>query len=463
MITKNIFHIKSINKRIIQKVALSAPSNISFLDKWKTMFFYKLVSFSTTIGFVVLIPSLLMCLYDGLYFLAFIDFAAWATCVFLLYNKNVSINVKKIIFLVNLYILGAVLISYLGIQGPGYIYLLSFSIIAALLISPKAGYLTLILNQLTFISYVVFHDIMNVTLSNFFDIFEPKYLTVGLNVLLINFLLIMAIDSLLKSLIKSHNKDQQRKKTLKQNNAVFLMAKEIAERNDKFKSAFLANLSHEIRTPLNGIIGFSQLLKSSSKSPEKQEKFIEIIKDSGYKTLNIVNDIISISKIETGQISIHYSIVEIDKTIKNLIRFFQIDANKKGIVLIVDPKPDDCSDTLYTDNTKFNQILINLIKNAILYTEKGNVTIGYSIDELYLKFYIKDTGVGISEANKKKIFNRFERVAGDTESIQKGAGLGLGIAKSFVELMGGQIWFDSIETVGTTFYFTLPIKDISEN
>ncbi len=232
-------------------------------------------------------------------------------------------------------------------------------------------------------------------------------------------------------------------------------AKEKAEESDLLKSAFLANMSHEIRTPMNGILGFTGLLKEPNLSGEAQKKYIEIIQKSGNRMLNTVNDIIEISKIETGQITLLSNKVNIGSHLQTLYSFFNLEANKKGLRLIIDNKLTEDESLIITDKNKLSSILTNLIKNAIKFTENGVIEIGCIKNDDLLRFYVKDTGTGIPDARKDAIFNRFEQADIEDKQVHEGSGLGLAISKYYVEILGGKIWVESEEERGSTFYFTI--------
>ena len=231
-----------------------------------------------------------------------------------------------------------------------------------------------------------------------------------------------------------------------------------AQESDKLKSAFLANMSHEIRTPMNGIMGFADLLKKPDLSGERQQEFINIIHDSGKRMLNIIDELVDIAKIESGQVELHKKEILINELIDNVHKFFSNEANSKGIELKTNKGLYDTDCLVCTDKNKLNQILGNLVKNAIKYTDKGFIEIGYSKEGDDLRFYIKDTGTGISEDQREKIFERFRQADMSIHRDYEGAGLGLSISKAYVELLGGEIWMTSKMNEGSTFYFTIPYE-----
>jgi len=233
-------------------------------------------------------------------------------------------------------------------------------------------------------------------------------------------------------------------------------AKAKAEENDKLKSAFLANMSHEIRTPMNGILGFSELLKEPMISGEEQEKYISIIQKSGVRLLNIINDVVDISKIEAGQMGTVMSETNVNEKIDYTYNFFKPAAEKKGIHLSCYKSLPLTQSIIKTDGEKLHAILTNLVNNAIKFTHEGSIEFGYKRKDLFLEFYIKDTGIGVSQAQKEIIFERFIQGGKLLTSNFEGTGLGLSISKAYTEMLGGKIWIESEEGNGSVFYFTIP-------
>lgn len=249
-------------------------------------------------------------------------------------------------------------------------------------------------------------------------------------------------------------------------------AKEKAEESERLKSAFLANMSHEIRTPMNGILGFAGLLKEPRLTGEEQQEYISIIEKSGVRMLNIINDIISISKVESGQMKISYSETNINSQIEYIHTFFKPEALQKGLQLSFKNMLPENEAVILTDKEKIYAILTNLINNALKFTQEGAIEFGYVLKEMsdlqMLEYFVKDTGPGIREGQQDFIFERFRQGNEMLNRNYEGAGLGLSISKAYVEMLGGKIWVDSVEGQGSVFYFTIPyrqkapIKNISE-
>jgi len=240
------------------------------------------------------------------------------------------------------------------------------------------------------------------------------------------------------------------------------IALEKALESDRLKSAFLANMSHEIRTPMNGILGFAELLEQPGLSGEEQQQYIRIIQEGGARMLNIINDIISISMIESGQMQVKLQESNINEQIEYIYNSFRAEVEKKGMQLYFKNTLPLEQAVIQTDREKVFAILTNLVKNAIKYSETGYIEIGYTQKEKCLELYVKDTGIGIPKERQEAIFERFIQADIEDRMARQGAGLGLSISKAYVEILGRKIWVESAEksasteNTGSTFYFTLP-------
>jgi PAS domain S-box-containing protein len=236
-----------------------------------------------------------------------------------------------------------------------------------------------------------------------------------------------------------------------------LHAKNKAEESDRLKSAFLANMSHEIRTPMNGILGFAELLKEPQLTDEQQDKYIEIIEKSGERMLSIINDIVDISRIESGLMDVSLAESDVNEQLKYINTFFKPEVEAKGMQIVLSSVLPAEHAKVVTDREKLFAVLTNLVKNAIKYSKEGFIEYGCKKQGSFLEFFIKDTGIGIQKDRQQAIFSRF--IQADIEDIEarQGAGLGLAIAKAYVEMLGGEIWVESEEGQGSTFYFTIPV------
>jgi len=233
-------------------------------------------------------------------------------------------------------------------------------------------------------------------------------------------------------------------------------AKEKAEESDRLKSAFLANMSHEIRTPMNGILGFANLLKEPKLTVEEKENFVNIIENSGQRMLATINDLIDISKIESGMIEVEYSKVNIHEEMLLLFSFFEPEAFKRGLKFFYRYENTDTDTIIFSDKLKLNAILTNLIKNALKYTLDGSVEFGFRLENDTVLFFVSDTGIGIDKNRQDAVFERFVQADNSISRGFEGSGLGLSISKAYVEMLKGRIWVESEKGKGSDFYFVLP-------
>jgi PAS domain S-box-containing protein len=249
---------------------------------------------------------------------------------------------------------------------------------------------------------------------------------------------------------------------IKETEIELLKAKEKAEESDRLKSAFLANMSHEIRTPMNGILGFADLLKEPGLTGEMQQEYILIIEKSGVRMLNIINDIVDISKIEAGLMEVNIQESNINKQIEFIYTFFKPQFEEKGLHFLIKNTLSEKEAFIKSDSEKIYGILTNLVKNAMKFTEQGTIELGYTLKtenaSAELEFYVKDMGIGIPKDRQDAIFERFIQADVSDKMASQGTGLGLSISKAYVEMLGGKIWVESEEGKGSTFYFTLPYQ-----
>ncbi len=273
------------------------------------------------------------------------------------------------------------------------------------------------------------------------------------NLLLINEVLEDRVLYRTKSLEKEIQEHRQTEKEL-------LKSKIKAEESDKLKSAFLSNMSHEIRTPMNAIIGFSELLSSEGNLNDNQKTYLNFIHTNSNKLLTLVENIIDLARIETNQIDLKILPCKVYDILAELKTTFNIPAAAKGIALKLTVPEQYKLLIIKTDHFRINQILSNLLSNAVKFTESGFIEFGYRVTQNNeVEFFVKDTGIGISQEAKAFVFRKFRRVEDYKKKLYGGTGLGLSICKELVNLLNGKIWLESELNKGSTFYFTLPITD----
>ena len=255
----------------------------------------------------------------------------------------------------------------------------------------------------------------------------------------------------------------------KLNEIELISAREKAEESDRLKSAFLANMSHEIRTPVNGIVGFLHFLSSDNLSQKRRQDYINIINNSSAQLVKLIDDIIDVAKIEAKQMKIIPVPLRLNDLMDELQLYFDTyiqTQNKVNVSLVLDDSQFIEQCLIYIDPTRLRQVIVNLINNAVKFTEKGYIRFGYSqISNDELEFVVEDTGIGMKPEQHEIIFERFRQAEVSNNRMYGGTGLGLSISRTLVQMMGGRLWVESIEGAGSSFYFTvsyLPVLPESE-
>jgi signal transduction histidine kinase len=245
-----------------------------------------------------------------------------------------------------------------------------------------------------------------------------------------------------------------------------LYLERIKEKEDEYdclKNDLLHNISHEIRTPLNAIVGFSTLLGEHIDIPQRRKEYLEIITRNSDHLLEIVDDIVEISKIDAKMVKISKDKVNLNSVLRKVYDQFRAEAFAKGVLLSFEPEHDTGEADVYTDWYKLTEVLRNLVENALKFTFEGRVEFGYSVKEGKIEFYVSDTGTGIPLEQQAKIFSRFFQGDSSSSRNYEGTGMGLPITKAYVELLGGEIWFISQPGEGSVFRFTLPYEGVGDD
>lgn len=261
-------------------------------------------------------------------------------------------------------------------------------------------------------------------------------------------------QQLLKIFAQSLSNVKMRKQMLQD----LIAAKEKAEESNRLKTAFIQNLSHEVRTPLNGIIGFSDLLQEAGITNEERKSYTNIVIDRGWQLTSIINDILTISSLETKQELIFNEDFNVNALLLSQVARFKDQAAARGLSFTLKNQLSEQVADVTADKTKLAQVLSNLITNALKFTEHGGIDLGCQVKGAWLEFFVRDTGIGIDQSKLVLIFDRFTQADDHIRGTFGGTGLGLSICKGFVELMGGKIWVESEKGRGSVFFFTLPYK-----
>lgn len=264
-------------------------------------------------------------------------------------------------------------------------------------------------------------------------------------------------------------KVKERTRELEKMNIELIAAKEKAESSNRLKTSFLNNISHEIRTPLNGILGFGQILSEGDFLPEEKEVYLTMLNNSSDRLIDTVTNFLDISLLNSGSQDVFKREINPEDPIITVLRKFEESCLTKNISLTTYLPPNDHSVVILTDSDLLYKILYQLIDNAVKFTKEGTITVGYEKHENEFHYFVKDSGIGITEEVSKSIFGQFIQEDSTDTRRYEGSGLGLSVAKGFVELLGGTIWLDSEKGKGSTFYFSLPgiqqttLKSIQSN
>jgi signal transduction histidine kinase len=254
------------------------------------------------------------------------------------------------------------------------------------------------------------------------------------------------------------DKVKERTAELENTNVDLLAALDKAEESDRLKTAFLLTISHEIRTPLNGILGFASLLAEQELPQDEKLEYVNVMHSSGDRLINTINDYVDMALIVSGNQDVKFELVNINKLLHEQVDKFKQRCENKGLRLILSIPEDQEKVTVQSDLELLRKIISHLLDNAIKFTKRGEINIGLSKKPGFIEFLVKDTGVGIEETAKERVFNIFMQGNNTITRSFEGSGLGLSIIRELLKLLGGEIRMESVEGEGTTFYFTLPLE-----
>ena len=476
---------------------------LSFL---RDKLFITILLLSFPICIIAYIPSVIVSVITQQFVIVIFDTASLVLFSLFFFSRKIPLIAKKIYYSITFYVLSSILIFYLGNKGPGIIILICSSVLITLFQSKRAGLIAILLNSTIYLIFLIIIPLTSLAVPYVQSDFSlAPGIAIGLNLIAFNTLVVLSASSLVDQLHNSFLKERQLQLLYRQSeqeikNLNLNLEKKIEERtaelaniNDRLlneieehkkteadlrnakseaetanrvKSDFLAGMSHEIRTPMNAILGYSQLLGFTLKE-KLQQDYIESIKSSGKTLLTIINDILDLSKIEAGRLSLQPAHVDTSLFFNDFERIFSFRISEKKLKYTTHISRTTPA-TLYFDSVRMRQVLLNLVGNAIKFTETGEIIIKVhaenprsivksdikSMGIVDLVIEVKDTGIGIQEEYQRKIFDSFVQV--QSKSAHYGTGLGLTITQRLVQMMNGSVALTSVPGTGSTFTVRIP-------
>lgn len=386
-------------------------------------------------------------------------FTALSVVLFVLRHRMPT-PYRKFALLLLLYLSSAVVCFSRASFGISFLLLFSLPTITILIVGRRQAYVALAVAIISMVGYSWFARDFFLAPALMPDVFLLKIILHNLLFAGSLSAILITVDIFLTGFNRAIQASVKIETILEIERERLFRAKEKAEEADKLKSAFLANMSHEIRTPMNAILGFAEILQDDSVAAKDQKEYTSIIINNGKYLLNLINDIIDLSKIEAGQLKINLSVISCRDLFEELFVFYlnhKLLMGKDNIALkMVGDKPDVY---IRADRVRIRQIINNLLDNAFKFTHSGTIQFGYTIKKSEVEIFVSDTGIGIPESQQAAIFERFRQLNDKRNTKQQGTGLGLSISKALAEMMGSEISLVSKEGEGTTFKFSMPMAD----
>ena len=373
-------------------------------------------------------------------------------------KKLISLKSRIYLFVYLSLFLGVIFLFISGSEGSGFLYIMGFNILSAVFLGMSSVFFSFIVTAIVLfaITIIINFNVIPGSPINLYGTFQ--FVNVGINSLVIasiSIILAILVDNLEKIFIHK----ERLQEALHEKIDRLFEAKKRAEESDMLKSSFLANMSHEIRTPMNAIVGFSDLvLNQPDITICEAKEYVETINGSGQYLMNIIGDILDVSLLDTNQLKLSKRKIKLASVFEGLKVLYnpKIKVNK-DVNLNFHIAPDYVNTTVYTDEQRLKQVLINLINNAFKFTKDGYIDVRFEVKNSEIEFSVRDTGMGIEKEKQAIIFDRFVKAEqNETVTNTKGTGLGLAISKGIVDVLGGRIWVESTSGKGSTFYFTLP-------
>ncbi len=441
-------------KSIIENGEFSREDGVRYWHEWV---FKSILLILILFGFFAFLFGMYMSIKTGNHIITVLDVIVYTSVVLVLFVKRLSLAIRKYIIIGLPYIVGVSLVFFVGPTSEGLSYLIGACILATLLLGLRGSIYSISISGILVVIIAIglyFDAFGNLMISQYTPI---TWITTAVNVLIVSSITSFPLAVFIRGLESTINKQNKIKNLLKEKVFQLENAKFKAEEADKLKTDFLANMSHEVRTPLNSIMGFTELVIHEAYADEKEKThYLNTINKNGGYLLNIINNILDFSTIESGQLKNAIQTFDLEVLMKELHNIYTLPINTKAEVSIQFNGLNDIGETIIkTDRHRLKQVLINLINNALKFTEKGKVEIGFRLKVNVIEFYVKDSGIGISKKDQGAIFKRFIKVNG-LNKVKEGAGLGLPISKGIIEALGGTIWVESEVGAGAKFYFTIP-------
>ncbi|MCL5130380.1 MULTISPECIES: HAMP domain-containing sensor histidine kinase [unclassified Algibacter] len=429
------------------------------LPYFRDKLFISILLLTFVLGSLSYVPSTYVAVSRNENIIVVLNTSTMLVLIFTVFYRGLSFYTKKILFSINFLVLSIVMFAVLGFEGNGSVLIFALSILITLFNGKKHGLFTILIIAIFYaiLLFGLYFELFNLPLFE-----QSGFQVLGIiivNNLLFNLLLVFSVSFLINQLHTALLKGNELQAELYEKHNNVLEAKNRVEKSDKLKSAFLANMSHEIRTPMYGILGCAQFLKEYNEDDENYQEYIEVIETSGEQLLDIMTDIINISIIESGLMFTNIRMFNIADNINTVYNAFLPEAHEKGLEFILNNTIAVQDTYISSDSDKVTSVLKYLIKNAIKYTDEGTIELTCERqDESYIVFNLKDTGIGIHEDNFENIFETFYQVDVENENALHGSGIGLAIAKAYIEMLGGSISLKSEVDIGTSFLFTMKVN-----
>ncbi|WP_178987542.1 sensor histidine kinase [Winogradskyella schleiferi] len=430
------------------------------LTYFRDKLFTSILILTLALSLLSYIPSASIAIALDKWFVFYIDTIAILVMFFLVFNRKMHLKTKKTIFSANLILLSFALIIDLGLNGNGTILLFMISVLITLYSGKRAGINCVLISAvfyglLLLIAYLEWINFQILSVSSIEILF-----IVFINNILFGLLTVLSVSFLVDRMHNALLKENQLQDELLEKHRNVIIAKEQAEESDSLKSAFLTNMSHEIRTPMYGILGSAELLKSYHIEDEEYQEFVKIIESNGNELLDVITNILNISKIETGLMKVRTSVFNVNNSINAIYNLFLSETELKNVEFTLNNFIQEKHSHIFSDSEKLIDVLKHLLKNAVKYTSSGDkisIICSFNSSASLLIFKIKDTGAGIPKDKKETIFNPFYQVDIDNKLGLHGSGIGLSISKAYVEMLGGTLELESEVGVGTSITFTIAV------